>query len=188
MKSTLLGSNMASGVVGAAFGQVGWRNPISSWSAVWRRYARTILALMVIGFIQWAGTARADFLRNAFGLDAPSQTLTFDEHVLDRHLDLAVAQYADLGVLFRPYLRYDFILNELPHITGHRLGNVTSLEYGVIDPFSIQFLENQTAAAFALAANPGVVTLTALLKGETVEEVTLPIGPVTDRENFFWFC
>jgi hypothetical protein len=106
-------------------------------------------------------------ITNGFGLDNPTQTITFDE--IDFPIGTEITtQYSGLGVTFSNLFLYterqgSFNLND------NILSNFDVTLSGPFGPFSINFLQQQTAAAFALITNPGISTFTALLNGVVIE-------------------
>jgi hypothetical protein len=130
------------------------------------------------------GPARADFIRNMFGLNNPVQTITFEEHIFPNGT-LITNEYADLGVRFQPALIYiEVPPDTFPHIEGHAINNFFD-PLGV-SPFSILFSQSQTEAAFAMVTNPGVSTFTALLNGVVVETASAPTD-TGSLNNFYGF-
>src|SRR5687767_7575141 len=103
-------------------------------------------ALFLSGSLQGASVS------NTFGLSSPVSTLTFDEIVFAQ--DTAInSQYSAYGVTFSPDTFYDTqgATTCCNGIDGHYVGNFSPLH----NPFSILFTTPQTAAAFAVATNPG---------------------------------
>lgn len=104
---------------------------------------------------------------NGFGLNNPTQTITFDE--IDFPIGTEITtQYSGLGVTFSNLFVYteregSFNLND------NILSNFDITLSGPYGPFSINFLQQQTAVAFALITNEGISTFTALLNGVVIE-------------------
>jgi hypothetical protein len=128
---------------------------------------------------------KAPIVHNQTGLANPSRVITFDEHIFAPGTILT-NQYADLGVRFSPNIVYGLEDSSglfLP-VTGNLVRNFfpnndLSVFEG-LDPFSIEFEEDQQEAAFALNTGAGKVTITALLDGVVVRtfssEVVDPSG------------
>jgi hypothetical protein len=122
-----------------------------------------------------ASSAHAAPIINATGIASPATTITFEEFVFASGTPLT-NQYASLGVTFTG-ATYD----PRPGFTGVGISGRTAgnfvLSSGVTtNPFSINFLTPQTAAAFGLLTNSGTTTFTALLNGVVVESFTAPTG------------
>ena len=109
------------------------------------------------------------------GLASPSRVITFDEHVFAPGTILT-NQYADLGVRFSPNIVYGLPIAQndpafLP-VSGNLARNFypnNSFDvFEGLDPFSIEFEEDQQEVAFALNTTAGKVTITALLDGVVV--------------------
>lgn len=128
---------------------------------------------------------KAPIIHSQTGIANPSRVITFDEHIFAPGTILT-NQYADLGVRFSPNIVYGLEDSSglfLP-ITGNLVRNFfpnndTSVFEG-LDPFSIEFEEDQQEVAFALNTGAGKVTITALLDGVVVRtfssEVVDPFG------------
>ncbi len=145
---------------------------------------KTVLVLTAVITAAAASTAAASFINNATGITDPVRTITFDEHVLPRATQVT-DQYADLGVRLRPYLWYDVIINDLPNVNGHRVGN--SAVGDLQDPFRILFTEPRTSAAFGAQSNRSDLFFTALLNGVVVELGSARHDGVTDETSFYGF-
>jgi hypothetical protein len=150
-----------------------------------RRLAVTVLFLLL------AAPSHAAFIRNSFGLENPARTITFDEHFFPKSTALT-DQYEDLGLILKPRLFYNSILTHLPNnddeleVQLTMIANVAVAQH--VDPFSIKFTEPQSAAAFILESNAGLVHFDALRDGKLIESADAEIGRgVSVFENFFGF-
>jgi hypothetical protein len=141
---------------------------------------RVFAAMSVVAAAGWA---RAQFSQTATGIPDPLYTVTFEEHQLPT-ATFVTTQFQDAGVIFTPEVYYNVIVASFPNIEGKRVGNsaVALLQ----DPFSAKFTVPRSAAAFALAANTGIVRFTARLKGSDVATATAPAG-VQVANNFYGF-
>ena len=115
------------------------------------------------------------------GLTSPAVTITFDEHVLP--VQSAVTnEYSDLGVIFSPNLYYSSQTG-FPNITGNTVTN-----FGIgssVFQFSINFVADQTSAAFAMVSNSSSWLFEALLNNSVVESFSAKVD--TSSANFFGF-
>ena len=92
-------------------------------------------------------------------------------------------EYSAFGVEFSPNLVYENLpVSPLPNIDGQHVRNF----FPTVNPFSIEFTNNVSSAAFSLATNPGTSTFTALLGGVVVESFSAATT-IFDPENFFGF-
>ena len=147
------------------------------------------VASLAIGGMSSKSAQAAPFKRDT-GLTNPDQTLIFDEIVLARHA-IVTDQYSGLGIEFSPGLIYNIqenLRDSFYNVGGNRIGNFPRavLNYNAINPFSIKFLEEQREVAFAMIANPGISSFTALLNGSVVETFstfTISVSP----DNFYGF-
>ena len=143
---------------------------------------RSIAILIFISALS-PSFVNADFLQNGFGLSDPDQTIRFDELGLADFTPIT-DQYAGLGVTFSPTLFQSPQDFNAPNIDFDTVGNFDFNEF--INPFSIHFEEDVSAAAFAMITNLGTSEFTALLDGVEIESfatVTDTINP----ENFYGF-
>ena len=116
----------------------------------------------------------ATFIHDGVGIANPQRVVTFSEHYFDRYT-VITDQFADLGVEFEPFIRYNTI-RVSPNPYGFDYDNVSNYP---LDPryssYSIKFTEPVTAAAFALEAAfegtdwPATFNFTAFLEGQQVE-------------------
>jgi hypothetical protein len=146
--------------------------------------ARAVAALAAVT----AGTipAQAAFLNNATGLSNPSRLITFGEFVFTQNTSIT-SQYSGLGVTFSPNLYYNpsGAFAGIPNISqdGRRLGNFGG---PVVDPFTINFTSQVTAASFAMGTVAANTTFIALLDGVEVERATRPTN-LTNTTNYYGF-
>ena len=120
---------------------------------------------------------------SATGLTSPLVTITFDEHVLAASA-VVTTEYSDLGVTFSPNLFYS-PQTGFPNINGNDVGNFSPSGDGPIDPFSINFLTPQPAAAFAFVSNSTPYTFVALLGSIPIESFTAVVG--VSSPDFYGF-
>lgn len=128
------------------------------------------------------GQAKAGFIQNTTGIANPTETITFDEHILPSDSILST-QYSDLGVTFSNGFKYDPQEGSgFPHIDNSNAGNFLP----IVNPVSIFFNQDETGAAFALVTNPGNSTITALENGVVVDSATVATD-TSQQNNFFGF-
>ena len=135
---------------------------------------------------------KAPIIHNVTGIASPSRVITFDEHVFAPGTILT-NQYADLGVRFSPNIVYGLEDNSgtfLP-ITGNLVRNFfPSNDFSVfegLDPFSIEFDEDQQEVAFALNTTGGKVTITALLDGTVVRTFSTEVVEAFGTTFYYGF-
>ena len=141
--------------------------------------ARPITALALATL---APHAAADFVQSTTGIPDARTTITFEE-IPVKSGDPVTNQYAPLGITIDPYLYFDILKNDFPHITGHRVG------YASLDPvipFSVKFDQPRTSAAFAAASNTSNTTFEALLDGVVVEKAETKTA-LFNEDNFYGF-
>jgi hypothetical protein len=141
---------------------------------------RTLLVVaMVCGGMHHAA---ADRITNDFGLQNPQQHLRFSELPLSNG-QAVTTQYAAYGVTFSPHLFHAQFSapDPWPHVSGGAVAN-----NGIVDPFSIQFTQDQTAAAFAMVTNTGISVFTALLDGQVVDQFSTVTSTVSSN-NYYGF-
>jgi hypothetical protein len=133
------------------------------------------------------GSAHATpIISSPTGLLAPTTSLTFDEVVLPIFASVT-NQYQSFGVTFSPNLYYADQLN-LPNVSGGQIGNFSCcVGPGIIvNPFSINFVGDVTASAFAMVTYPGISTFTALLAGIPIESFSVATT-FTSSSDFYGF-
>ena len=107
---------------------------------------------------------------NGFGLNNPTQTITFDE--IDFPIGTEITtQYSGLGVTFSNLFLSTPVRRRPVNFNLHHriLSNFDATLSGPFGPFSINFLQEQTAVEFTLLTNTGISTFTALLNGVVIE-------------------
>ena len=121
--------------------------------------------------------------RGAAGLDDPASVITFSEIEIG-DTEQVTDQFADLGVTFVPNLNYRTGDNaDWQNITGPNLRTGEP----EVNPFTIKFVDPQTAATFnAIAQPPTRTTITAKLNGEVVESFETTVS-IDNPNNFFGF-
>jgi hypothetical protein len=134
-----------------------------------------------------AGQGRADPIINNVGISNPALTVTFSEYSPATGTPITTL-YSSLGVTFSPSLFYNVQPDFFPTPS---LANFDT-NGNANNPVTIQFSQNQTAAAFALQTNPGTSTFTALLNGIPVQSFTaatsLSVLPdLTNASNYYGF-
>jgi hypothetical protein len=125
--------------------------------------------------------ANATPIFNNFGLAAPDTTITFDEILLTPNQSVT-NEYAGLGVTFTPNLYYS-PQTDFPNITGNTLGNFG--DGNTVFTYSINFLQLQDEAAFAMVSNGSTWLFEALLNGIVVESFSEIVNTITP--NFYGF-
>lgn len=100
-----------------------------------------------------AANTKADFLVNAFGINSPGTTITFDEVVLPNGTALG-SSYSSYGLTFS-----DMYYNTEPVVFGGVSAPVAENFHPIANPFSIFFASDQTDAAFNFITNDGETTL-----------------------------
>jgi hypothetical protein len=107
---------------------------------------------------------------NGTGLDNPTQTITFEEIDLPIGTEITT-QYSGLGVTFSNLFLSTPVRRRPVNFNLHHriLSNFDATISGPFSPFSINFLQEQTAVEFTLLTNTGISTFTALLNGVVVE-------------------
>jgi hypothetical protein len=153
-----------------------------------RLIRRLLLVTALLGLLL-GGTRQlqAAPIINNFGLTSPAATITFDTPVYATGTPI-MNQYAGQGVTFSPGLFYNVqpVFFPTPSLANFDLlGDVNN-------PVTINFLQDQTGAAFAMQTNPGDSTFTALLNGTPVESFTAPtelsfLPDLTNASNFYGF-
>ncbi len=138
-----------------------------------------LCALMFFGSI--AGIAIATPIVNTYGLTSPANTITFDEFSISRYT-VITNQYQSLGAVFSPNLYQAPQQGGFPNVDNEFLGNWSPL----IDPFNIDFINDQTSAAFAMITNPGTSTFYAYLDNVLVESFSAPTN-TSNTYNFYGF-
>ena len=141
---------------------------------------RMLAAAAALGFSTMA--AQAASIQNTSGLAGPISTITFDEQVLAQ--GTSVTSY--LGLTISPSLRYDsqgFPMN-FPGVTGHYLGNNGG---SLLNPFSISFGSDITAAAFGVSTNPANTLFEALNDGAVVESFSAATNYDGSTNYYFGF-
>lgn len=130
------------------------------------RYLFTILVLSTFA----AGQANALFFNNTSGLDSPQYTVDFSEHTFADNT-LINNQFSDVGVTFSVDLYYQNTFSpSIPNSIAPTLTNFIPQDgSGLVNPFSINFTVDVTAAAFVLGTNPHITFFTALLDGVVVD-------------------
>lgn len=137
---------------------------------------------LVIGtLLLVAGNAQAGLLFNSTGLTSPQSTITFDEHLLTTG-SVVTSEFSDLGITFSPGLYYSSQTG-FPNITGNTVTNFGS--GSDIFDFSINFLADQSEAAFAMVSNGSSWDFTAYLDGSIVESFSEIVN--TSVPNFYGF-
>lgn len=141
--------------------------------------------IAVAGLAMFSQISSATPISNsASGLASPLTTITFDEHVLATDAPVT-NEYSDLGVTFSPNLYYS-AQTGFPNIDGNTLTNFTDSGSGPdVFQFSLNFLANQTDAAFAMVSNGSSWDFEALLGGAVVEAFSTLVD--TSALDFFGF-
>lgn len=103
-------------------------------------------------------------------LDNPTQTITFEEIDLPIGTEITT-QYSGLGVTFSNLFLSTPVRRRPVNFNLHHriLSNFDATLSGPFGPFSINFLQQQTAVEFTLLTNTGISTFTALLNGVVIE-------------------
>ena len=141
------------------------------------------LGAVAIGLSVSVAPSEAAVFNNSTGLTNPGTTLTFNEVPLSNGTPVT-NQYAGFGVNFTG-LFYNPENFSAPNISSPTLGNFDFIS--LPNPlFSIKFLQQQTAAAFAMITNPGSSTFTALLNGSAVESFSASTDYASSN-NFYGF-
>jgi len=146
-----------------------------------KRIKKNMLAASLLVASLCSSAFATPISHSATGIASPAETITFDEHVLPTS-DPVTTQYADLGVTFSPNLYYSSQTG-FPNIIGN-----TSTNFGNgpnIFQFSINFLMNQTDAAFAMVSNGTSWDFEALLGNVVVDAFSALVD--TSDPNFFGF-
>jgi hypothetical protein len=143
-----------------------------------------LLSLSAIALVGLQSTGHAELIdRGAAGLDDPASVITFSEIEIG-DTEQVTDQFADLGVTFVPNLNYrtgDHA--DWQNITGPNLRTGEP----EVNPFTIKFVDPQTAAIFnAIAQPPTPTTITAKLNGEVVESFETTVS-IDNPNNFFGF-
>lgn len=126
-------------------------------------------------------TAHAAAIFNATGLSSPASTITFGEHS-QTTASAVTNEFSDLGVTFSPNLYYS-TQTGFPNIFQH---TVTNFGDGAdVFDFSINFLTDQTEAAFAMVSNGSIWDFTAYLNGSLLESFSQIVN--TSSPNFYGF-
>jgi hypothetical protein len=149
---------------------------------------RLVLVTALLGLLL-GGTRQlqATPIINNIGLTSPAATITFDNPVYATGTPIT-DQYAGQGVTFVPGLFYNVqpVFFPTPSLANFDLlGDVNN-------PVTINFLQDQTGAAFAMQTNAGDSTFTALLNGTVVESFSAPtelsiLPDLTNASNFYGF-
>jgi len=144
-------------------------------------FLRSAVALAALAL---ATSVRADPLVNNTGLTAPGTTITFSEVVLATDTPVT-NQFASFGATFSPNLYYDPQAGLFP---TPALGNYNNSSFPLINPASILFTQDVTAAAVAVQTGTGTTAFTALLDGVVVETFTAPTDSFGgNASNFYGF-
>lgn len=129
-------------------------------------------------------TAQAATVQNTSGLASPAYTVTFDEAVFAGGT-LITTEFSSWGVTLSPALRYNSQgPSAFPGITGNYLGNNGGT---FINPFSILFGGDITAAAFGVATNPATSLFEALDNGVVVESFSAATHYDGSTDYYFGF-
>ena len=134
-----------------------------------------------------ASVAWANFVNGAStGLTNPTQTITFDEHLLASAAPLT-AQYADLGVTFSQ-MTYSPDSSGSPHIDAYNIGNFQPY-HSAMNPFSIHFNQLVSSALFNEVTQPdSTVTFQAYRAGVAVAgQNGTASTDNTNTSNFYGF-
>ena len=116
-----------------------------------------------VAAVMSAFAVQAASVQNTFGLVAPAVTITFDEESRVNGSDVTTYQ----SITLSPLLRYNSQgAAAFPGITGNYVGNNGGAN---VNPFSILFGGDITAAAFGVATNPATTFFEALDNGIVVE-------------------
>ena len=142
--------------------------------------------IAVAGLAMFSQIADATPIFNsASGLASPLSTITFDEHVLATNAAVT-NEYSDLGVTFSPNLYYSAQTTPFPNIDANNLTNFTDPDNGAsVFQFSLNFLANQTDAAFAMVSNGSQWDFEALLGGAVVDAFSTLVADTSP--NFYGF-
>lgn len=134
---------------------------------------------------------RATFFTNGSGIPNPALVITFDEHSLADQTAIA-GQYSDLGVsatsnLFFHNYPAGTHVNGNPDVLGNFIWNFNNA-HTYASQFSISFVGEQTAAAFAISGAESGVTFEALQNGIVVDSGIANIGyGASDSSDFYGF-
>ena len=143
-----------------------------------------IACIAMLTYIVGSSVAHAEIIDlGAAGLDDPASVITFSEIEIG-DTEQVTDQFAGLGVTFVPNLNYRTGDNaDWQNITGPNLRTGEP----EVNPFTIKFVDPQTAATFnAIAQPPTPTTITAKLNGEVVESFETEVT-ITNGANFFGF-
>ena len=143
------------------------------------------------------GAAKAEIINNNFGLVNPTQTVTFEEHILPDGTALT-NQYSSNGVTFtgmwynsQDLQAYGVPNDGIPNISGHVAENYFPNGQGWYNiplvPFSINFTSPQNEVAFVLATNSGDYSIITALLGGVVQEIGTFSTSLTNPNDYYGF-
>ena len=143
-----------------------------------------IACIAMLTYIVGSSVAHADIIDlGTAGLDDPASVITFSEVEIG-DTEQVTDQFAGLGVTFVPNMNYRTGDNpDWQNVEGPNLRNGEP----EVNPFTIKFVDPQTAAAFnAIAQPPTPTTITAKLNGAVVESFETTVS-IDNPNNFFGF-
>ncbi|MFT5041018.1 MAG: hypothetical protein ACI8TX_001989 [Hyphomicrobiaceae bacterium] len=143
-----------------------------------------IACIAMLTYIVGSSVAHADIIDlGTAGLDDPASVITFSEVEIG-DTEQVTDQFAGLGVTFVPNMNYRTGDNpDWQNVEGPNLRNGEP----EVNPFTIKFVDPQTAATFnAIAQPPTPTTITAKLNGAVVESFETTVS-IDNPNNFFGF-
>ena len=155
---------------------------LALFSARIKNIAFSLFTLAALCFSLSTITKAAPIIFTSAGLSNPSQTITFNEVALSQN-ESVTNQFAAFGVTFSGAFASPPPA-PVPNFSGNRIGNFIPNTFA--RPFSINFTNVQSQAAFALVTAPGISTITSFLNGVPVETFSVTTNG-TSANNFFGF-
>lgn len=141
--------------------------------------------VVALGLAAAAGSAQAVTINSATsGLAGAGTTIDFSEGGVANGT-LVTNQFAGLGASFSPAMTLLTSVSPRPNFAGPSLVNFGGNPFTIFNPFTIAFSATVDGASFAMTANNGTATISALLNGTAVSSFSTTTD--TSANSFYGF-